>query len=327
MLSLALLAALSGVASIVATRLALAWLRQKQILDRPNDRSSHTIPTPRGGGLAVTPVVVGAWAMVGIWQGSGGGLWLVLAATLGLFSLSWIDDRISLPARLRFGAHLLAAGLGLAMLGSEQLIFQGLLPFWADRLVALLAWTWFINLTNFMDGIDGISGIEIGSVSLGFGLLAALAGQGDLLPWSVALAAVAAGFLVWNWHPAKLFLGDSGSVPLGYLLGWLLLQGAARGLWAPALILPLYYLVDATLTLSRRALRGEKIWQAHRQHFYQRAAARWGRHDGVALGVLGCNLALFAAVWLLPPWIALGVAVVIVAAFLTILGGLGQKGA
>ena len=198
-------------------------------------------------------------------------------------------------------AHLLAAGAGLAAVPAEALVFQGLLPWWADRLAALLAWGWFINLYNFMDGIDGITGVETASVGLGLGMVGLIAGQADLLPPGLVLAAAACGFLVWNWHPAKLFLGDSGSVPLGYLLGWLLLVAAARGLWAPALILPLYYLADATITLGRRAAKGEKVWHAHRQHFYQRAVAAGASHHAVALGVGACNAGLVGAA-LLSVW-------------------------
>jgi UDP-N-acetylmuramyl pentapeptide phosphotransferase/UDP-N-acetylglucosamine-1-phosphate transferase len=105
-------------------------------------------------------------------------------------------------------------------------------------------------------------------------------------------AAPAAGFLVWNWHPARLFLGDVGSVPLGFALGWLLLHAAIAGYWAAALILPLYYLADATITLGRRALRGAKIWQAHREHFYQRAVARGRGHDAVVGAIAVGNVVL-----------------------------------
>jgi UDP-N-acetylmuramyl pentapeptide phosphotransferase/UDP-N-acetylglucosamine-1-phosphate transferase len=123
------------------------------------------------------------------------------------------------------------------------------------------------------------------------------------------------GFLWWNRPPARIFLGDVGSVPIGFMLGWLLLQAAAAGLWAPALILPLYYLADASLTLARRALRGEKVWRAHREHFYQ-IAVRGGRGHGVVSGAVAvANVALIAlsAVALATPWFALVGAVVVVA--------------
>jgi len=133
---------------------------------------------------------------------------------------------------------------------------------------------------------------------------------------------VALGFLAWNWAPAKLFLGDVGSIPLGYLTGWLLLGMAGEGHWAPALILPLYYLVDATLTLLRRAARFEKIWHAHREHFYQRAVQAGLDHGGVVLRILGANLALIAlaVLGLEWSWVAVALAFLVVGLLLWELG-------
>ncbi len=197
----------------------------------------------------------------------------------------------SLGATVRLASHFGAAALGLA-LALDGLVFQGWLPLWLDRALAALAWVWFVNLFNFMDGIDGISGVEAAAIGGGLALVLAQAGQLDHGPLALALAAAATGFLVWNWHPARIFLGDVGSVPLGYLLGWLLLDAAARGLWAPALILPLYYLADATWTLARRIARREPFWKAHRQHFYQRAVAGGLGHARVALTILAADLRL-----------------------------------
>jgi UDP-N-acetylmuramyl pentapeptide phosphotransferase/UDP-N-acetylglucosamine-1-phosphate transferase len=188
-------------------------------------------------------------------------------------------------------------------------VFQGLLPPLADRLAAAFLWLWFLNLFNFMDGIDGISGVEAASVGLGLALVAVLGGlAAELVALPVLLAAAALGFLAWNRPPAKLFLGDVGSVPLGYLLGWLLLSSAAAGQWAAALILPLYYLADATVTLAKRGLRGAKVWQAHREHFYQRAVQGGLSHGAVVLRVLVCNVGLVVFALLATagwPWPAL----------------------
>jgi UDP-N-acetylmuramyl pentapeptide phosphotransferase/UDP-N-acetylglucosamine-1-phosphate transferase len=146
-----------------------------------------------------------------------------------------------------------------------------------------------------MDGIDGISGVETAAIGAGAALVLWLAaGNSSLADYGLCLAAVAVGFLLWNWHPARIFLGDVGSVALGFLLGWLLLALAAAVLWAPALLLPLYYLADATLTLARRAWRHEKVWQAHRQHFYQQAARRFANHATVSRWIAGTNAALIA---------------------------------
>ncbi|MHA1568589.1 MAG: MraY family glycosyltransferase, partial [Alphaproteobacteria bacterium] len=191
-----------------------------------------------------------------------------------------------------------------------------------------LVWLWFINLFNFMDGIDGMAGGEAVSLGLGLFLLSTFAAL-DPSIGDPALLAIAAGlgFLVWNWHPARIFLGDVGSVPLGFLFGWLLLGAAARGYWAPALILPLYYLADATLTLLRRLARGELVWRAHREHFYQCAVQRGLSHAEVVLAVLAANaglvaLALAAALgW---TWPALAGAVLVVAALLWYLARPGR---
>ncbi|MDR3441062.1 glycosyltransferase family 4 protein [Telmatospirillum sp.] len=281
-------------AAIGGTRLALIWLRHKQILDRPNDRSSHSQPTPRGGGLAVTPVILLAWIGLAVAGDGQPGLLVVLVGGAALFALSWLDDKGGLPARLRLAVHALAVAAGLIAMPADLLICQGWLPLWADRLVAFGAWVWFLNLFNFMDGIDGISGVETMAIAFGLALLDSVVGDDAGSAQAVVIGATALGFLVWNWHPAKIFLGDSGSVPLGYLLGWLLLQAAGQGLWAPALILPAYYLTDATLTLGKRAWRGEHLLQPHRQHFYQRAVRGGASHAAVSGIILGADVLLVA---------------------------------
>lgn len=323
---LAFIGAVGGVGVLIRV------LRRRAILAQPNERSSHTIPTPHGGGIAVVAVIAILWGGRAF---ASGDLWLgaVLAAALGLAAVSWIDDLRSLSAITRLAAQGVAVAVGTASLLDDGFFFQGFLPGWLDPLAAALGWIWFVNLFNFMDGIDGISGVETACVGGGAALVAMLAP--DLAPETAALASVsgltlaaaALGFLVWNWHPAKVFLGDVGSVPLGFLLGWVLLDLAAAGLWAPALILPLYYLADATITLAQRALRGEKIWRAHREHFYQRATqngpARPGRsHAEVSLTILICNLVLVAlAVAALSwPWTALSAATLTVATLLWRLG-------
>ena len=285
--ALAFLAALA--ASAGAVRLVLGWLRRRQILDHPNERSSHSRPTPRGGGLAVTPVILAGWLIADLTGAALSGQPIVMIGALALLLLSWRDDRVGLPARTRLLVHLLAVLAGLFALPAQQPIFQGLLPFWADRAAAALLWLWFLNLYNFMDGIDGITGIETLCLSAGLILL-------NLAPVPAAVTAgAAAGFLIWNWHPARIFLGDSGSVPLGYLLAWLLLRLAGEGHWRAALILPAYYLADATITLGKRAWRREKVWQAHRQHFYQQAVRGGASHRQVAILILLADIVLIAA--------------------------------
>jgi UDP-N-acetylmuramyl pentapeptide phosphotransferase/UDP-N-acetylglucosamine-1-phosphate transferase len=318
-----LIAVLAALAAAGATGVMVRVLARRRILDHPNERSSHVQATPRGAGLAVVPTLLIAWAVVAVLAPDARlpVAW-VLAGALLLAAVSWRDDLKSLPALPRLAAQAVAVLAGLMTFGGDALVLQGLLPFWADRLVAALAWLWFVNLFNFMDGIDGLAGTETAAIGLGLALLVLLVG-GDaaLFALALALAGATLGFLPWNWHPARIFLGDVGSVPLGYLLGWLLLSVAAAGYWAAALILPLYYLADATLTLLRRLVRGERVWQAHREHFYQRATQAGRSHGEVAALVAGTDavliaLALGATRW---PWPALAAAAVAVGLLLAVL--------
>jgi UDP-N-acetylmuramyl pentapeptide phosphotransferase/UDP-N-acetylglucosamine-1-phosphate transferase len=290
-------AAAAGLATIVATRRVLAFLKQRQILDLPNERSSHKLPTPRGGGLATTPILAAITLALG-WFHASAGLGMLGLGALVLLAISWADDRKGLPPLPRFLCHACMIAAFLALVPARMTLFGDLLPLWADRLAAGIAWLWFVNLYNFMDGIDGITGIETASLGLGVALAASVASgltMLDIIPAGLAVAAIGAGFLVFNWHPAKVFLGDSGSIPLGYVLGGLLLLLAMQGQLAAALILPGYYLADATITLARRALNGEKVWQAHRKHFYQRAVQGGKRHDQVSLAILAGNVLLGGA--------------------------------
>ncbi len=242
----------------------------------------------------MVPVLLIAWIAATAWFGTAPpGFWVVVSAAAVLAAVSWIDDLKNLPVTLRLAAQALGVALGVTALGETGPVFQGLLPPLFDNLAAGLLWLWFVNLFNFMDGIDGIDGVEASSLGIGLVLVGAvLAWPGVQVALPALLAAAMLGFLAWNWAPAKLFLGDVGSVPLGYLLGWLLLAAAADGAWAAALILPLYYLADATITLIGRGARGAKIWQAHREHFYQRAAQGGASHARVATQVLACNAVL-----------------------------------
>ncbi|MGE0254681.1 MAG: hypothetical protein AB7N54_03980 [Alphaproteobacteria bacterium] len=286
---------LVAAAAALAVALAHRFLVARAVLDAPNDRSSHSLPTPRGGGIGVLVVLLPAWLALSLWHDAAD--WravLIPAAALGLALVSWRDDIAGLGALPRLLVHVAAAAVGVAALPGP--VFHGLFPVWLDATVTVLAWVWFVNLYNFMDGIDGITGVA--TAALGAGVFAVLAasgtGAGGMELQALALAAAAIGFLAHNWHPARLFLGDVGSVPLGFLAGFLLLALAARGYWGAALILPLYHLADATLTLFRRVLAGERVWQAHRTHFYQRAVRHGRSHATVCGGVALANLALVA---------------------------------
>ncbi|MEQ8588070.1 MAG: glycosyltransferase family 4 protein [Thalassobaculaceae bacterium] len=306
MLALLLTVGLAFLVSCLATRALLGLLRRGAVIDHPNARSSHAIPTPRGGGIAVVATVVAA-ALVSELVGGGwdtASLGPVLGLAVGLGVLSFLDDLRDLSAGVRIAGHAAAVAGGLWALGGTG-AFAAFLPPPLDLTLTALAWLWFINLYNFMDGIDGIAGSEAVCVAVGIAGLALLgvAPQGLLGP-AAALAGAALGFLVWNWHRAKVFLGDSGSVPIGYLIGYLLIVAAqpGGGAFAAALVLPLVFVVDASVTLLRRVARGKRPTEAHREHAYQRAVQGGWRHDRVCLAVIAANACLIAVAWFLAPW-------------------------
>lgn len=291
--------------SAVATRLALSYLRRRAILDLPNDRSSHSVPTPRGGGWGVMLALLPFW----IWATWRTGRlhdpveWALLAGAVLLMAISWIDDRRSISPAIRIVAQLMAVIVAMAALPHSLSLSQGLLPLPLDRLLAAFVWLWFVNLFNFMDGIDGITGGSTAAMGFGLTLIFLRYGPDPLEAFrSLMIAAVAIGFLFWNWHPAKIFLGDVGSVPLGYLLGYELIHLAMNGGQAMALIVALYYLADATITLLRRAQRGERVWEAHREHFYQRATQFGRSHAHTAKTAIVVQLALAVFAWLAVFW-------------------------
>lgn len=311
---------LCGLAGWLVTRRVLHHLLDAAILDHPNERSSHDIPTPRGGGWGILLVLFPAWITVMGLAGQPLEPALLLSAATLLAGVSWLDDIRNLPASQRLGVQLIAVLIGLFVLRDTGPVTQGWLPLWLDRLLVALAWLWFINLYNFMDGIDGLAGSETAAIGIGIGLLAiaapTLAGAWPAMALlGASLAGAALGFLRHNWQPARLFMGDVGSVPLGYLIGWLLFALAGHGALSAAIILPLYFCADASLTLIRRLLRGEKPWQAHREHTYQRAVQAGRSHAGTVLIVSGCNLLLIllavASLWL--GWLMLIPAALVVA--------------
>lgn len=310
-------------ATVATTGLVLKFLRRHEIFDHPNERSSHTELTPRGGGIAMIAILVLAWGYIAPSEHRLE-IFTIIAAVVLLACVSWIDDLRSLSPGIRLAAQLIAILPALLWMNQKFAIFEGVIPGPIVFILAGLIWIWFINLFNFMDGIDGISGVEAATIGVGITIIVTRSDEAGIDPRLAAtVAAAAIGFLSWNWHPAKVFLGDVGSIPLGFLLGWLLLNLTNSDTWAAAAILPLYYLADATITITRRALRGERIWRAHREHFYQRAVQKGRSHATVSSGVAICNLVLIglAIYSITAPWIALTVAMATVLVFLAWLSG------
>lgn len=270
-------------------------LLQRYALARPNARSSHTIPTPQGGGIAIVAATLGtALAAVLLLQGQVPHWIMALAAAATLLAaVGAIDDIRPLPVAPRLLLQILAIGIAIFSLPDDLRIAPFVAPA-IERALLVVAVLWFVNLTNFMDGLDWLTVAEVLPVTASLAILGLAAG---LLPAAAVLLAVALfgamlGFAPFNKPIARLFLGDVGSLPLGLLLAVLLIFLAASGHIVAAILLPLYYLADATLTLLRRMRAGEQFWQAHRSHFYQRATANGFTVREVVARVFILNLAL-----------------------------------
>ncbi|WP_152224689.1 glycosyltransferase family 4 protein [Pseudomonas sp. SCB32] len=273
----------------------------RSIMDIPNDRSSHRIPTPRGGGVAIVLGFLGCLALAGV-LGTVDvrSLVALLPAGAWVAALGFLDDHRHIPARWRLLGHFLGAGWlmywvgGLPALSTPWgAIDLGL----AGDLLALVFLVWLLNLYNFMDGIDGIASLEAISVCLAGALCYGLVGAGGKTWLPLILAMATAGFLVWNFPPARIFMGDAGSGFLGVVLGGMALQAGWVSpplLWSWLILLGVF-VVDASYTLLHRLIRGERVYEAHRSHAYQRASRRYGSHLRVSLAITGINLC-----WLAP---------------------------
>jgi len=318
-----LVAAATSVGLILLLKPALA----RYALARPNARSSHKIPTPQGGGIAVVAatlagVVAGA-ALASIAPDMLPALWPLAAAVVLLAAVGAGDDILHIPVGPRLILQFVAVGLVLAALPDDARVMPQL-PWWLERAALLIGGVYVVNLVNFMDGIDWMTVAEVVPVTAGLcGLFWLGASPLRDAVIAAALLGAVAGFAPFNRPVAKLFLGDVGSLPIGLLMFWLLLQLATRGHVAAALLLPLYYLADATVTLGRRLAKGENVLQAHRSHFYQRATDLGFSVGEVVARVFAVNLVLAALAivsvsasssW--SPIIASGLGVAIVAGLL-----------
>ena len=264
----------AAAAIVSAAVISLSYpLLHRFALARPNARSAHKAPTPQGGGIGiVTAVLAVTTAAITITEpASIERLLPVFGAAILLAVVGAIDDVRALNALTRLLVQAAAVAVVLASIPRDFQIFP-VLEWWQERSLLLIAGIWFVNLVNFMDGIDWMTVVEVLPITVGV-VLVGMVGQ---VPSSVtivalALAGAVIGFAPFNRPVARLFLGDVGSLPIGLLVGWMLMMLAINGHIAAAVILPFYYLADATITVSRRASGKEKIWAAHRSHFYQRA--------------------------------------------------------
>ncbi len=300
MLWLLLILAVAGISCLITyalRRYALA----NSLIDIPNARSSHSIPTPRGGGVAIVAVFLAALVMVPFVSEVSLD-WVIGLSVSGLLiaTVGFLDDHGHIAARWRLLAHFSAAAWALFWLeGSLVVQLPGLTVdlAWLVYVLAAFFLVWLLNLYNFMDGIDGIASIEAITTCLGGALIYLLLGHDEHILVLLVLAASVAGFLYWNFPPARIFMGDAGSGFLGLMLGLLAVSAAMvepQLLWSWLILLGVFVL-DATWTLFRRLARGDKVYEAHRSHGYQFASREFGEHLPVTLMVLCINV-----VWLLP---------------------------
>lgn len=289
------------VGSAILTGLLRNYALKRAMLDMPNDRSSHTRPTPRGGGLAIVATFIAVLTFMFTKNLLSSPFFLAMSlGSLSVAVIGFWDDHGHVPPCWRILVHFAAAGWALYCLGGVSSLLPGGAFAdigWLGDAVGAVLIVWMLNLFNFMDGIDGIAAVEAICVAGGAAAIMWLQGGNSQLPLLLGLAAGCMGFLVWNWPPAKIFMGDVGSGFLGFVLSLFALSDhgeTGMNLWS-WLILSGIFLVDATVTLVRRICRGERFYLAHRSHAYQILSRRFDSHLKVTLGTLAINI-----VWLMP---------------------------
>ena len=300
------------VAAVFIAAFILTWALRRyalasSLMDIPNERSSHSVPTPRGGGVAIVLSFLAVILLMGVMQ------WLswsfvigTVGAGAGVAVLGFLDDHGHIAARWRLLGHFSSAAWALYWLGGlpPLLVFGYSFDLGViGHALAAVYIVWLLNLYNFMDGIDGVASVEAICVCFGGALLYLLLDASTLALVPILLAAAVAGFLCWNFPPARIFMGDAGSGFLGVILAILSLQAAwfkAELIWSWVILLGVF-VVDATFTLLRRLLRGDKVYEAHRSHAYQYASRQFAAHRPVTLAVMLINL-----VWLLPMALLVG---------------------
>ena len=294
---------LVGGVSWVFTALLRKYALSSDLLDVPNERSSHSNPTPRGGGVSIVVtflfglvffLILSLIELESFYGFAGAGL---LIAILG-----FVDDHSHIPARWRLLGHFSAVSWLVFWLGglpSIVLFGMSVDPGPVGQVLIVIVLVWLLNLYNFMDGIDGIAGVEALSSTLVVALLFLYVGNDyDMALLNLLLFAAVAGFLLWNFPPAKIFMGDAGSGFLGLMMGALAIYSSHidhRMIWVWAILLGVF-VVDATYTLVRRLLRGDKVYEAHRSHAYQFASRKYSSHTKVTISVLLINI-LWLAPW------------------------------
>ena len=309
-LSLILLVAGISFLNYYGIELYRRWSLKKSILDIPNERSSHRNPTPRGGGLIIVLICLTAFLFLNLRSPIINGWNYLLGATL-VAAISWLDDIFSINIFWRFVVHSFAAIIFLFGDTTLFIPFYGKLEFvWIERVIWFLWIVWLVNAYNFMDGIDGIAGMQALTAGIAWSVLLYLGGAENLSVYPLLIAVSANAFLLHNWQPAKIFMGDVGSAFLGYTFAVIPLLAQNQSFtvskigyeyqnWLLAgLIFAYFFVFDSVLTFFRRLLKGEKVWKAHRSHLYQRMVQKNWRHSTVTI-IYGVFSTLTAAIFIL----------------------------
>jgi Fuc2NAc and GlcNAc transferase len=292
---------IAAIVSLILTAMLRQYALHRSIIDIPNARSSHSVPTPRGGGVAIVLTFLLAVPLLGFY-GYLSWAWVLSLVPAGavVAIVGFLDDHGHIAARWRLLGHFFSALVALLFLhGLAPLEFYGhIFDFGLiGYILAAFYLVWLLNLYNFMDGIDGLASGEAITTCLGMCFIYWAVNTSDLIWPALVLALAVAGFLFWNFPPAKIFMGDAGSGFLGIALGILSLQAAwvaPQLLWSWLILLGVF-ICDATFTLLRRLLRGDKVYEAHRSHGYQYASRHYGKHLTVTMAVLCINV-----FWLFP---------------------------
>ena len=280
--------------SLIGTKYLKEYLEKKKIFDIPNERSSHTKPVPKGGGWIIVIFLMIVFLPPIYAYGAGGSephrtdnlFYVHFPITiLGLAILSWLDDikNINQFIRLFFQFFIIFYLLTVGKLTNDTITYL-------DVIMLSLVIVWFINIFNFMDGIDGITPSVAITILAGY-----LIASRDIISFDMySIIFCCLGFLFWNWHPAKIFLGDVGSVILGFYCIVFLMLLAYKGQWGWAISLPMYYILDTSVTLINRFITGKKIWQAHREHYYQKAVLSGMSHSEVVKLIIALQTLVIA---------------------------------
>jgi UDP-N-acetylmuramyl pentapeptide phosphotransferase/UDP-N-acetylglucosamine-1-phosphate transferase len=293
---------MSFIISLVTIKTTILFLKKTKTIDIPNERSSHIIPTPKGAGLGVIATLLIVYytffPLTDFW---------LMSSILIITTISFLNDnkQVSIIIRLIIQMVLTIIVLNFWPPLKDMILFNNIVPIWLEYILTFLLIIWVMNLFNFMDGIDGISGTQCIIIGVGVGLSLFLSQEEYKLEQILAgfMAGSSLAFLLWNWYPAKVFLGDAGSIPLGFINAILILLLCKNDLWYVAIIINNYYFFDASITLLRRIKMKKKPWKAHKEHFYQKAILNGYSHSEVCkiIGMHGILLVFLSSLATLKP--------------------------